>query len=101
MQQPIILTRYGCLQAMVLVAGQMSNLADPVLNADPLFGVTGMLRSSCIIALLLQSCPHTNQCCSAESSTGLLIHAGLALGFASRCGLADICDTLLIFRSSC
>ena len=26
---------------MVLVAGQISNLADPVLNADPLLGVTG------------------------------------------------------------
>ena len=28
---------------MVLVAGQICNLADPVLNADPLYGVTGML----------------------------------------------------------
>ena len=27
---------------MVLVAGQIFNLADPVLNADPLFAVTGM-----------------------------------------------------------
>lgn len=29
------------LQATVLVVGQVRNLSDPVLNADPLFGVTG------------------------------------------------------------
>jgi hypothetical protein len=33
----------ACLQATILVAGQVSNLSDPVLNADPLFGVTGQL----------------------------------------------------------
>lgn len=31
----------ACLQATILVAGQMGNLSDPALNADPLFGVTG------------------------------------------------------------
>ena len=31
------------LQATILVAGQMGNLSDPVLNADPLFGITGQI----------------------------------------------------------
>lgn len=34
-----------CMQAVVLVAGQASNMRDPVLNADPLYAVTGMLTS--------------------------------------------------------
>ena len=29
------------MQAAVLVAGQVVNLSDPILNGDPLFGVTG------------------------------------------------------------
>lgn len=33
-------------QAMVLVCGQARNLSDPVLRLDPLFAVSGKLRSS-------------------------------------------------------
>lgn len=38
-----------CFQAMVLVSGQIPNLADPVLTADPLFGVTGMFCPSVLV----------------------------------------------------
>ena len=50
-----------CFQAMVLVTGQISNLSDPVLNADPLFGVTGM-PFSCLnsTAVPLLKCSRTN-----------------------------------------
>ena len=53
-------------QAAVLVAGQIRNVADPTLNADPLFGVTG--KSA-------QPCPGP---CDATGARSVLLHLAAA-----------------------
>ena len=45
-----------CLQATVLVAGQLPNINDPVLNADPLFGVTGVSLSAILTTAQAVAC---------------------------------------------